>query len=266
MGVCTAIDDFGVGHSGFGHLKRFAVDVLKIDRTFVSAPTVDSDDAAIARAIVSMAHAFGLRVVAKGVENEAQLELVRRMGCDEAQGRLRRSSQARARRRGSSHARNQRQGHGKRLVPCYAAGYKDAAATVCHTHLKESAHSPTSLRLERLMNVVRFDEAPLYEAPGHSDMVMRRLQGLEAGQTDSVWLGLSEISPNGGTTLSASKSEKLYVVIEGEVEVTAVGGGNIQVEVLKALDSCRILPGEQRKLFNASRAPARILLAMPHQK
>ena len=115
------------------------------------------------------------------------------------------------------------------------------------------------------MNVVRYREAPLYDAPGHSDMVMRRLQGLEAGQTDSVWIGLSVISPGGGTTSAASTVEKLYVVVEGEVQMTAIEDGVVQTVVLAALDSCRIAPGEQRQLFNASSSPAKILLAMPRQ-
>ena len=94
-------------------------------------------------------------------------------------------------------------------------------------------------------------------------MVMRRLQGLEAGHTDSVWIGLSVIDPGGGTTSTASSVEKFYVVVEGEVQITAVRDGTVQTAVLGTLDSCRIAPGEHRQLFNATSAPAKILLAMP---
>ena len=114
------------------------------------------------------------------------------------------------------------------------------------------------------MNVIRYQDAPRYDAPGHSDMVMRRLQGLEAGKTDSVWIGLSVINPGGGTTSTASSVEKLYVVLEGEVQITAIRDGNVQTAILGTLDSCRIAPGEHRQLFNAASSPAKILLAMPH--
>jgi quercetin dioxygenase-like cupin family protein len=109
------------------------------------------------------------------------------------------------------------------------------------------------------MNIVRYGTAPLYQAPGHADMVMRRLQGREAGPADQLWLGLSEIAPGGGTTLDASDIEKHYVVIAGEVSVS----NGAEEVVLRALDSCRIAPGEARQLSNRTDRPASILLAMP---
>lgn len=113
------------------------------------------------------------------------------------------------------------------------------------------------------MHLVRKDLAPPYEAPGHIAMSMRRLQGREAGPSDSVWMGLSVIEPGGGTTLSASAAEKFYVVVEGELEITAEQDGLIRTEVLRRLDSCRIAPEEARRLFNRSEQPAAVLLVMP---
>jgi glyoxylate utilization-related uncharacterized protein len=109
------------------------------------------------------------------------------------------------------------------------------------------------------MHIVRFDEAPSYDAPGHALMQMVRLQGREAGPTDTVWLGVSTIAPGGGTTLDASGVEKLYVVLDGTVTVS---NGQDKVS-LHRWDSCRIAPGEGRQLCNDTDKEASILLVMP---
>ena len=86
MGVRIAIDDFGTGHSSLGYLKRFPIDRLKIDRTFIRDLPHNADDVAITRAVIAMAHSLRMSVVAEGVEDIAQFDLLRAEGCDEYQG------------------------------------------------------------------------------------------------------------------------------------------------------------------------------------
>ncbi|MHB8848601.1 MAG: two-component system response regulator [Burkholderiales bacterium] len=86
MGLRFAIDDFGTGYSSLTYLKRFPIDIIKIDKIFIHDITTDPDDAAIVSAIVSMAHSLGIKTIAEGVENQEQFELLRETGCDFAQG------------------------------------------------------------------------------------------------------------------------------------------------------------------------------------
>jgi hypothetical protein len=113
------------------------------------------------------------------------------------------------------------------------------------------------------MHVTRFQSAGAYEAPNHFDMRCLRLQGKEAGPSEQMWMGMSQILPGGHTTLDPSPIEKLYLVLEGELTLRGQFGAEaVQESVLGPYDSCRFAPGEKRQLVNNSNRPAMVVLVM----
>lgn len=112
------------------------------------------------------------------------------------------------------------------------------------------------------MKVTRLTEAKRYEAPEHYDMTCLRLQGKEASETRSMWVGMSQILPGGHTSLKASPQEKIYICVEGEVTIRT----DTELTVLAPLDSCSLAPGESRALENRTNRPAVVLLVMQETK
>ena len=88
LGVRLSVDDFGTGYSSLASLRRFPVDVLKIDRSFIESISKSSEDASVVQTLVSLGRTLGLEVVAEGVELVSQLDAVRKAGCNLAQGFL----------------------------------------------------------------------------------------------------------------------------------------------------------------------------------
>jgi diguanylate cyclase (GGDEF)-like protein len=88
LGIKLAVDDFGTGYSSLAYLKRFPIDVLKIDRAFVAGLTQGGHDAAIVQTVIGLARALGLRTTAEGIEEQAQWSLLEQLGCDQGQGFL----------------------------------------------------------------------------------------------------------------------------------------------------------------------------------
>ncbi|MDH5409124.1 MAG: EAL domain-containing protein, partial [Gammaproteobacteria bacterium] len=88
MGVSIAMDDFGTGYSSLSYLRQFPIQTLKIDRSFVKQLPENHDDCVLARTIISMGQNLNLNIIAEGVETSEQLEFLRNLGCDDAQGFL----------------------------------------------------------------------------------------------------------------------------------------------------------------------------------
>ncbi|MDK1387737.1 cupin domain-containing protein [Sinorhizobium sp. 8-89] len=109
------------------------------------------------------------------------------------------------------------------------------------------------------MQVTLCREAKPYEAAEHYDMRCLRLQGKEATDTDTIWVGLSHLLPGARTSLKDAPVEKIYVCVAGEVTIETQD----ETVTLGYLDSCRLAPGEARALSNRTNAPASVLLAMP---
>lgn len=88
LGICISLDDFGTGYSSLSYLRRFPIDTLKIDKSFINEMTTDPGSEVIINTIIAMAHSLKLKVIAEGVENEEQLAMLRTRNCDQAQGYL----------------------------------------------------------------------------------------------------------------------------------------------------------------------------------
>ncbi|WP_163851477.1 cupin domain-containing protein [Pseudooceanicola aestuarii] len=112
------------------------------------------------------------------------------------------------------------------------------------------------------MLIKRFDEAQPYEAPNHHGCHGLRLQGFEEGGPTNQWVGYSQFLPGGGAGPDATPFEKVYVVLEGEMTVQCEG----RTEVLRAMDSCTLPAGAERRIENRSNHVCRMLVIMPYPR
>jgi glyoxylate utilization-related uncharacterized protein len=110
------------------------------------------------------------------------------------------------------------------------------------------------------MKVNRLADVQRYEPPNHFDCTALRLQGWDASDASSFWVGLSHLLPGGGTTHEATPLEKVYVVLRGEVTVVTDDGE----ATLRELDSCYLAPGEARTVTNRTNDVASMLVVMPY--
>ena len=110
------------------------------------------------------------------------------------------------------------------------------------------------------MQITRIQEARQYQAPEHFGMVALRLQGAAASAAQFASVGLSHFLPGGGASMNAGATEKIYVVLAGEVTIEIAGG---RTERLGPLDSCRLAPGEARAIRNERNEVASMLVLMP---
>lgn len=108
------------------------------------------------------------------------------------------------------------------------------------------------------MHITRHQDAPPYEAPGHTNVASFRLQGQEVSPSRNCWVGLSHYLPQGAAESGSSNAEKIYVVLSGELTVVTDSGE----ATLGPLDSCYLAAGERRSVVNRTNAPASMLVIM----
>ena len=114
------------------------------------------------------------------------------------------------------------------------------------------------------MHITRIESAKIYQAPNHDHMTCFRLQGMEAGPSSQMWMGMSVIEPGGQTGLNDSPFEKIYFVVEGELTfISEMPQEDKSEVVLKSHDSCVFAPGEKRQLVNRSNSVVKVILVMP---
>src|SRR6185312_4827659 len=108
------------------------------------------------------------------------------------------------------------------------------------------------------MHVTRYQDAPGYEAPGHTGVTSLRLQGQEVSPSRNCWVGLSHYLPQGAAESASSNAEKIYIVLSGQITVIT----DAAEATLGPLDSCFIAAGERRTVINRTNAPATMLVIM----